>query len=175
MTRGEIDPTRLRVLAVGGWKERGLLLVAGDYGASSFNFMTVGWGGIGYFWRRPLAMVMVRPSRYTYEFMESYPDFTLNLLPQEYSKKVAWCGAHSGRTVDKVKHTGLTPTASRRVAAPAFAEAELVLECRKIYWSELEPAHFLADFIKDNYPAKDYHRLYLGEILAASGTPAYRG
>ena len=175
MTRLEIDPARLRVLAVGAWKERGLLLAAGDYDAGTFNFMTVGWGGIGYFWRRPLAMIMVRPSRYTYEFVERYPDFTLNLFPEEYSEKVAWCGANSGRQVDKVKHTGLTPTAGRRVAAPAFAEAELVLECRKVYWSELEPAHFLADFIEDNYPAKDYHRLYLGEILVASGTPAFHG
>jgi flavin reductase (DIM6/NTAB) family NADH-FMN oxidoreductase RutF len=175
MTRGEIELTHLRLPTVGDWKERGLLLVAGDYAAGSFNFMTVGWGSVGYFWRRPLAMVMVRPSRYTYEFLEKYPDFTLNLLPQEQAEKVAWCGAHSGRTVDKVKHTGLTPAASRRVSAPAFAEAELVLECRKVYWSDLEPAHFLADFIGDLYRAGDYHRLYLGEILAASGTPDYRG
>jgi flavin reductase (DIM6/NTAB) family NADH-FMN oxidoreductase RutF len=175
VTRREIEPTRLRLLAVGAWKERKLLLAAGDYGAGAFNFMTVGWGGIGYFWKRPLAMIMVRPSRYTYEFMESHPDFTLNLFPEEYAEKVAWCGSHSGRTEDKVKHTGLTPTSGRRVAAPVFAEAELVLECRKVYWSELEPARFLADFIQENYPAGDYHRLYFGEILAAAGTAAYQG
>ena len=77
--------------------------------------------------------------------------------------------------MDKVKTTGLTPTASRQVAAPAFAEAELVLECRKIYWSDLAPARFLADYIESNYPDKDYHRIYFGEILAASGTQAYHG
>jgi flavin reductase (DIM6/NTAB) family NADH-FMN oxidoreductase RutF len=175
VTRRPIDPVRLRLTAVGAWKERGGLLAAGDFASGSFNFMTVGWGSVGYFWRRPLAMIMVRPSRYTYEFVEKYPDFTLNLLPAEYARQVAWCGAHSGRTEDKAKATGLTPTASRSVAAPCFAEAELVLECRKAYWAELEPAHFLADFIESNYPAKDYHRLYLGEILAASGTDAYQG
>ncbi len=175
MTRREIDPTRLRVMAVEGWKERWFLLAAGDFRAKSFNFMTVGWGGIGYFWKHPLAIIMVRPSRYTYEFLEKYPDFTLNLLPKEYSEKVAWCGAHSGRTVDKVKNTGLTPEAGRRVSAPAFAEAELVLECRKIYWSDLEPMRFLAEYIEGNYPTKDYHRIYFGEILAAAGTAAYQG
>jgi flavin reductase (DIM6/NTAB) family NADH-FMN oxidoreductase RutF len=137
--------------------------------------MTVGWGGIGYFWKRPFVVIAVRPSRYTYEFLEKYPDFTLNLFPEQYDEQVAWCGAHSGRTVDKLKHTGLTAMAGRQVSSPVFAEAELVLECRKLYWSDLEPAHFLAQHIASNYSKKDYHRMYLGEILAASGTPAYRG
>ena len=175
MTRREIEPTRLRVMAVEGWKDRWFLLASGDFHAKSFNMMTVGWGGLGYFWKRPLAVIAVRPSRYTYEFIERYPDFTLSQFPKEYSKTLAWCGAHSGRTVDKVKTTGLTPTASRQVAAPAFAEAELVLECRKIYWTDLEPAHFLADHIEANYPNNDHHRIYFGEILAASGTQAYHG
>ena len=50
-----------------------------------------------------------------------------------------------------------------------------MLECRKTYNSDLQPAHFLAGYIEGNYPAKDYHRMYFGEILAASGTDAYRG
>lgn len=52
------------------------------------------------------------------------------------------------------------------VHAPCYAEAELVLECRKIYWSDLDPKHFLDASIENNYPRKDYHRLYLGEIVA---------
>jgi flavin reductase (DIM6/NTAB) family NADH-FMN oxidoreductase RutF len=173
--RTEIDPGRLACLPVHAWRERCFLLASGDFAAGVFNFMTVGWGGLGYMWKRPLAMIVVRPTRYTYEFLEKYPDFTLSQLPAKYSDQVAWCGAHSGRQVDKVKQTGLTPTACRSVASPAFAEAELVLECRKTYYSDLQPAHFLADYIEDNYPAKDYHRIYFGEILAAAGTAAYRG
>ena len=38
---------------------------------------------------------------------------------------------------------GLTPQAAAQVAAPVFAEAELVIECRKLYWQDLDPAHFL--------------------------------
>ncbi len=174
MTRTEIELAGLRLTAVDCWKNRCFLLAAGDYSGHSFNFMTVGWGGIGYFWKRPFVLIAVRPSRHTYEFLEKYPDFTLNLFSAQYSEKVAWCGAHSGRAVDKVKHTGLTPEAGRRVGAPIFAEAELVLECRKVYWSDLEPAHFLAQHIAGNYKAGDYHRVYFGEILAAAGTQAYR-
>jgi flavin reductase (DIM6/NTAB) family NADH-FMN oxidoreductase RutF len=173
--RIEIEPGRLALLPIHCWQEAWFLLASGDFAAGRYNFMTAAWGGLGCMWDRPLAMVVVRPARYTYEFMEKYPEFTLNKFPQAYAEKLEWCGAHSGRKVDKVKHTGLTPEASRRVAAPAFAEAELVLECRKTYWSDFEPARFLADFIAGNYPKKDYHRMYFGEILAVSGTQAYRG
>ena len=67
---------------------------------------------------------------------------------------------------DKIAKTHLTPIASAQVHAPCYAEAELVLECRKIYWSDLDPKHFLDASIEANYPRKDYHRLYLGEIVA---------
>ena len=40
-----------------------------------------------------------------------------------------------------------------------------VLECRKIYWDDMEPEHFLDEDIEKKYPKKDYHRIYFGEIL----------
>ena len=174
MERNEIDLARLRCLSVSAWKERSFLLASGDFAGGTYNVMTVGWGGLGHMWKRPLAMIVVRPTRYTYEFMEKYPDFTLSQFPPAFDDQVAYCGAHTGRKVDKIRKTGLTPMASMRAAAPSFAEAELVLECRKTYWSDLEPGHFLANYIARHYPGKDYHRLYFGEILAASGTAAYQ-
>ncbi len=59
----------------------------------------------------------------------------------------------------------MTPIASQKVAAPGYAEAELILECRKIYWGDIDPQHFLAADIHQNYQLKDYHRFYFGEIL----------
>jgi hypothetical protein len=67
----------------------------------------------------------------------------------------------------------LTPQASARVGAPGFAEAELVLECRKIYSDDFDPARFLDPTIDRNYPGKDYHRIYYGEIVSAAGTAKY--
>jgi hypothetical protein len=68
---------------------------------------------------------------------------------------------------------GLTPIASSRVAAPGFAEAQLILELKKMYWDDLEPGQFLDPSIEKQYPQKDYHRMYFGEILAISGTDSY--
>ena len=68
---------------------------------------------------------------------------------------------------------GLTPIESSKVEAPGFDQAELIIECRKVYYDDLEPAHFLDASILDNYPKKDFHRMYFGEILAIRGTDKY--
>jgi flavin reductase (DIM6/NTAB) family NADH-FMN oxidoreductase RutF len=161
----------LPVLA--GFHERWMLLTAGENAPGKFNPMTVSWGGLGEIWNRPLAMVLVRPSRYTFELIEKNPDFTLCMFPGEYKDQLTLCGTRSGRSIDKVKAAGLTPIASSLVAAPAYDEAELILECRKMYYDDIEPGHFLAPHIEGNYNGRDYHRLYFGEILAIHGTPSY--
>jgi flavin reductase (DIM6/NTAB) family NADH-FMN oxidoreductase RutF len=155
------------------WDAQWLLLTAGDFSEKQFNTMTVGWGSLGTMWGRPFVQVVVRPTRYTYGFMEGYDTFTLCTFPESYRADVNLLGTKSGRDGDKLAETDLTPIASQQVAAPGFAEAELILECRKIYWDDLEPAHFVDPRIERHYPQKDYHRIYFGEILAAYGTAAY--
>jgi len=43
----------------------------------------------------------------------------------------------------------------------------------EIYWDDLDPAHFLLPEIERNYPQKDYHRIYFGEIVAIYGDESY--
>ena len=103
-----------------------------------------------------------------------YPDFTICHFPSQYSEALTYCGSHSGRDVDKIAECGLSPIPSSKVESPGFDEADLIIECSKMYFDDFKPEHFLAGFIEENYPAKDYHRLYLGEIKAASGTGQYK-
>lgn len=155
------------------WDIQSLLLTSGDFTLNDFNTMTVGWGSLGYIWRRPFVQVVVRPVRYTFTFMERFDTFTLSAFPSEYNSALSLLGTKSGRDGDKILESGLTPIPGLCVSAPGFAEAELLLECRKIYWDDLEPAHFLDNGIDANYPMKDYHRIYYGEILAIFGTEKY--
>ncbi len=171
--RTDIPLETLSLLPVHVWNRRWFLLAAGDFAAADFNVMTVSWGGLGVMWGKPFALVVVRPTRHTRAFIDKSPGFTLSVLPQSQRRILDFCGSRSGRDEDKVKATGLTPIASRRVSAPSFEEAELVLECRKSYFSDLDPAHFLDPSIEQHYPAKDYHRVYFGEVLAAAGTAAW--
>jgi flavin reductase (DIM6/NTAB) family NADH-FMN oxidoreductase RutF len=156
------------------WDTQRWLLTSGDFAQGSYNTMTVGWGSLGVMWSRPFVQVVIRPVRYTYEFMERYDTFTVCAFPRKYAKTLNLLGTKSGRDGDKIAESGLHPVASLKVAAPSYAEAELALECRKIYWDDLERAHFLDAGIEEKYLRKDYHRIYYGEIVAAYGVARYR-
>lgn len=172
MKRIDIPYDNLHLPVFRAWETEWLLLSVGEY-PDNFNIMTVAWGGFGVLWARPVALIVVRPERYTYGFLESHDTFTLCAFPEEHKEKLSFCGRRSGRNVDKVKECGFTPIASRKAKAPGFAEAELIVECRKIYFSDLSPQNFLAEYIAPNYPTKNYHRVFIGEVLAISGTPKY--
>lgn len=150
-----------------------LLLTSGDYQANDYNAMTISWGAMGVMWNRPFAQVVVRPVRYTYAFMERYDTFTLCAFPRSYHQALSLLGTKSGREGDKIAEAGLTPVASTCVPAPGYAEAELIIECKKVYWQDLDPAHFLKPEIARNYPEKDYHRVYYGEILSVTGADQF--
>lgn len=137
-----------------------MLITAGTRG--SFNTMTASWGGLGVLWERAVATCYIRPTRLTYSFMEREPRFTLSFFGKEHKKALTFCGTHSGRDTDKVKGSGLTPV--HEDAATYFAEARLVLVCRKLYWQDIAPERFVDPGIETMYPQKDYHRMYIGEI-----------
>lgn len=171
MTRQAIPIEKLILRPQFIWEE--LLLTSGDFSAGRYNAMTIGWGSLGVMWGIPFVQVVVRPVRYTYEFMEQFDTFTVCAFPTQYSKALQLLGTKSGRDGDKITESGLTLTPSTRIAAPGYAEAELVLECKKIYWDDLNKDHFIHPRIIKNYPRKDYHRIYYGEIVAVSGDQQY--
>jgi flavin reductase (DIM6/NTAB) family NADH-FMN oxidoreductase RutF len=139
-----------------------MLVTAGSL--KSWNTMTASWGGLGVLWNKPVAFAFVRPTRHTYRFMEKADRFTLSFFTPKYRKALAFCGTHSGRDCDKAKETGLSPV-SPAAGTVTFAQARLVLVCRKLYTTDIDPARFLDTKIDRNYPRKDYHRLYIGEVV----------
>ncbi len=145
------------------------LLSAGQFAKQQFNCMTISWGSMGVMWQKPFVQVVVRPSRFTHEFMESNSDFTLCAFPEQYKKALQLLGSKSGREGDKIKESGLTPCKSTLVSAPSYVEANLVIECKKIYTDVFRPQNFLDPSIEAQYPIGDYHQVYFGEILTLRG------
>ena len=171
----EIAPLDFAVRPHHIFSKQSMLLTAGDYSAGNYNAMTVGDGSFGIMWGKPFALVIVRPSRYTFEFMEKYPSFTLCAFGPVHASALRLLGSKSGRDGDKITESGLTVTASTVVAAPNFREAELVVECRKTYWDDLDPNHILTPKreLESYYPSGNFHRIYFGEVLAVHGTATY--
>jgi flavin reductase (DIM6/NTAB) family NADH-FMN oxidoreductase RutF len=125
--------------------------------------MTASWGGLGVLWERKVATCYIRPTRHTFGFVEQSPQFTLSFFDETHRKALTYCGTHSGRDTDKVKGAGLTPV--KEGGFVYFSEARLVLACRKIYSQDIGPERFLDPRIEGMYPQKDYHRMYIGEIV----------
>lgn len=170
MNRYPIPANQFVARPCGLFDSQWLLLTSGDFTFQDYNCMTISWGSLGTMWNRPFAQTVVRPQRYTYQFMEKYPTFTLCAFSKQYRPALALLGSQSGRDGNKLAATGLTPMASTVVAAPCYAEAELVIECQKIYWADFDPKHFFDSTLDQNYPDQDYHRSYFGEILAVTGS-----
>ncbi len=151
------------------WDEGWFLLTAGNFAEKKYNSMTISWGSMGFMWGKPFVQVVVRPTRYTLAFMESNPDFTICAFPEQYHKALSLLGARSGRDGDKIKESGLTPCKSTLVSTPSYIEANLVIECKKIYSDIFKPQGFIDTSIDDNYRLGDYHRIFYGEVLNIRG------
>mgnify|MGYP001225727032 CR=1 FL=1 len=169
-----IDPFHFSVQPHDLFDRQMVLLTSGDFASGEYNCMTIGWGLFGTMWSVPAALVVVRPSRFTYMFMERFDNFTLTAFPPEFRRDLGYLGSHSGRDEDKLAKTKLTAIAADLVSSPTFVEAELSIECRKIYFADYQPERFLAPFIHEKYDNGDYHRLYYGEILQIKGTKKYQ-
>lgn len=147
-------------------REDGLLLVTEGKDAKP-NVMTIGWGTIGSIWSRPIFIVLVRPSRYTYSRLEEVSDFTVNVPPRELAAAASHCGTVSGRDHDKFQEMQLTVIPSREVRAPIIQECVLHYECRTVHRNDLAPDTLAAAILDEAYPQGNFHRLYFGEIVAA--------
>ncbi len=147
-----------------GW----MLITSGDCsggGEKPYNTMTASWGGVGILWGKAVAAVYIRPQRFTFGYVEKNGLLTLSFFPEEYRKALSFCGANSGRDCDKASECGLTPVSLE--GSTAFEEARLVLVCRKLYADDIKPERFLDPSCESlNYPKKDYHRMYICEILS---------
>ena len=135
----------------------------------SYNTMTVSWGGVGVLWNTTVCFVFVRPQRYTHEFTEAGDKMTLTFFPKEYKDALKYCGKMSGRDVNKAKECGLTPVSEN--GFHFFAEAKEVLALRKLCVTELTEDTILEPAISPVfYEKKDYHTMYICEIVAAAKT-----
>lgn len=161
-TWNRIDPRKLSdnpfKLIADDW----MLITAGNL--TSYNTMTASWGAFGELWNKKVCFCFIRPTRYTFQFMERETLFSLSFFEERYRGALDLCGAVSGRDIDKAREAGLSPVETNSKVV-YFSQARLVLECRKIYSADLEPGRFLEPEIEALYPKKDYHRMYIGEIL----------
>ena len=145
------------------------ILTAGN--KEKHNSLTIGWGLLGVAWSKPLFMVLVKPDRYTYQFMEKTEYFTVSFIKKELYSKFALYGTQSGRDIDKEEESG-THIQFLDNGGITFKEAEEVYVCKVLarsYFDEKNLAPEITDFYtemsKKFKQNTEPHGAYIGEII----------
>ena len=140
------------------------MLVAATDKSGKTNAMTASWGGMGVLWGKKVAFVFIRPQRYTKRFVDEAAKFTLSFFDDSHKNMLGYMGKVSGKDEDKMAKSRLTVT--DKDGAPVFKEASLTLVCRKMYRDTLKEENFIdKSNIEKWYPQKDYHDVYVAEIV----------
>jgi len=143
------------------------VMVVGTYDLKGNpNVITLAWGGIAS--SDPASIsIAVRPSRYSHEALVHNKAFTVNLPTVQYVAETDFFGITSGRKVNKLAATGLTPVRADHVNAPYIQEFPYALECEVTHTLDLGA-----------------HTLFIGEVkgthvdeslLDASGKVSWEG
>ena len=173
----KIAPTDIEGNIVQRIGDEWMLITAGT--PDSYNTMTAGWGGMGIIWSTPVSFIAVRNTRHTYGFLQKNDLYTLTFFGGGEKEAMTYLGTHSGRDGDKVAQTNLTPMETP-LGSMSFAQATMILECRKLYEDKLDPKSMFDDEIAKDYLKNDErHVLFLGEIVnvwvkVATDAPAER-
>ena len=155
----EINPKDIDSNLIKAIADEWMLVSAGD--ESGYNMMTASWGFAGEMWGNDSVVAMVRPQRYTMEFIDKSDYFTLSFYGENKAiHKI--CGSKSGRDVNKTELTGLTPVFSDGTVY--FNEARMVLVCKKQYVDILKEECFVDSEPLKWYENKDYHYMIIGKI-----------
>lgn len=149
----EIDTNLIKAIS-----EEWMLVAAGD--KDKFNMMTASWGFAGEMWGGDCMAAVIRPQRYTMEFINNSDYFTLSFYGDNKDiHKI--CGSKSGRDADKAKLAKLTPVFSDDTVY--FEEARLVIICKKQYVQQMKEECFT-----DKEPLRwydnDLHYMFIGKI-----------
>ena len=157
----EIKATEIKQNLIDMIKNEWMLISAGD--KNDYNMMTASWGFAGEMWGKDCVICAIRPQRHTFGFVDNCDYFALSFYGDD--KKIhAVCGKMSGKDVNKTQLTGLTPVFDNDTVY--FEQARLVIICKKIYADYIKPENFInCDYDEKNYPLKDYHKMFIGEIV----------
>jgi flavin reductase (DIM6/NTAB) family NADH-FMN oxidoreductase RutF len=141
---------------------------------SKINAMTASWGGFGVMWSKNVAFIVIRPQRYTKQFVDNSDRFSLCFFDSTYRKQLNYIGSVSGRNENKIEKAQLSVLYMDNT--PYYEEAKTVIFCRKLYAQEFRPECFIAGELNDKwYPDSDHHTLYISEvakILSKKSDPA---
>ena len=138
-------------------------------GGKCENVMTIGWGGLSFYWGKNLFIAPIRPQRFTYPLLQKEMAFTLGVpAPDTMKEELKKAGTLSGRNGNKFEAIGLQTIRAKEVDAPVITgpDIALTLECRVLAQNDFTVAGTDPSILQYTYTAYDFHTMFYGEILA---------
>lgn len=130
---------------------------------NKINTMTASWGGFGVMFNKNVVYIVIRPQRYTKEFVDNSDTFSLTFFDETFRKQLSYLGTVSGKDEDKISKSNLTVQYLNNT--PYFEQGNMAIICKKIYAQDFKPeCLIISELDKKWYPEKDYHTLYIAEI-----------
>lgn len=132
------------------------------YGASGeLNVMSTSWGGVGVLWDKPVAFCFAASSNNkSIRVMDTGDTYTISFYTDAYKNILTHFKSVEGLNSSNAESLGVTLIQTPS-GATAFAEAWLVIECRKIAIQQVTPNIVQSGDSKNN----DAVKMYIGEIL----------
>jgi flavin reductase (DIM6/NTAB) family NADH-FMN oxidoreductase RutF len=130
------------------------------------NVMTIGWGTVGVYWRRPVFSIIIRDTRYTKKLLDESHEFTVSMpLDKSMADALGYCGTKCGKDVDKIKELKLKLADAKTTKTPVILCHSAVFECKNILYSQKIDLPALDSDLKNQFYANDRSgTFYYGEI-----------
>jgi len=160
----KMDPMALEMKPIKAFARDWMALATGNQ--KSMNSMTISWGTIGQLWGKNVVTVYVSSDRATKKLMDKNSYFTVSAFPdtREYREALSYIGSHSlADDPNKTETAGLKVEYSS-LGNPMFTDADLVIECKKIYADEFKK-NLMPDDVRHLYDELGVHTFYVGEIV----------
>lgn len=127
-----------------------------------FNSMTISWGSMGTLWFKDIITIYIRPSRYTFELLNSCDTFTISFYDNKYKNELGIFGKYSGRDTNKVELTKFNPIYLED--GITYKEAKETIVLKKIYVQQLDKNLIVNE---DNIynSDEDEHYMIIGEVI----------
>jgi flavin reductase (DIM6/NTAB) family NADH-FMN oxidoreductase RutF len=131
----------------------------------------------------PTVALGVRKTRHTYEYIEKFGDFSVNIAPTRLTAQVDYCGLATGRNEDKWDGSGLHMQDADSITSPLVAECPYNLECvvkerievgdYMVYLAEIVESHADASVLAEDGKTVDIDAL--DPLVYIAGSRQYRG
>lgn len=111
------------------------------------NILTIAWTGIINS-NPPMTYISVQPIRHSFDIIKLNGEFVINLVNEDLTKAMDYCGVKSGRDVDKFREMQLTKEKADVVDCPMIAESPVNIECKVTEIKELGSHYmFMAEIV----------------------------